>query len=566
MSEEARELDIKISSVPRMFNVSDPYLPCARDVIAYVRGEIEPNPWVPIILNTKEEPFAVDELEDCRIYWKGVNDDKAYYLQSLGVETYLVVSSTELSLDGGDDCGLEEVCADYQSKYRLRSFNIIIVGEDAGESREVIFKLRQYAVENERIDIIFPRFVLMQIKLLPNGLDISSYAKFISEKRHRNELNSAVLDSILRELDCKVEPSITAVQDLEEHRTPDIALLTTYLTLKYDLPPVYVPSFLSEYLTYQFIYPLTKLSLYERINFLYRLPAVVGYIGINYGFNCLAKIEEKIFPQPHFVFNLNTMTVEEDPSKFSLNTPGIRFLDFRHTFRESKTPFVSDVKGGISVAGGSDEESDRALVRLFSELTRLVPEEDIFLSVKNSIYVMIDDVRYLLYCPEECGLRVIFLSEYFGQLEHIIPEQEFYRLIDAQIEMALLQKSRAPSIKEGNQALTVRWQQLDPKLALKPAIPIEVSLYMRMLPYHRNGLSYYDKHLRCCDDILPIITSLDSELHEVNPIFEDISLDALRNDPQAQKVLNCFGTMSHSNKTVHELPVTYQAFKDRRLL
>lgn len=565
--EQVYRMELKTSTIPRRFNVANPSILCVRDVVAYVRGIVK-DPWLPVVLVTNETPFSVQDLEECRIYWEGVNDSKATEFQSIGVDSYFVVQASELDITK-DDCGLEEMESNYQKEYDLKNFSILVTGDSTGPDAEALMKLRDYALSMERIDIIFPRFIIIQSKLLPGGLNISPYAARIDAKRQRNELSFVVLDEVLKELESLITPGVTAVQDLEEVRTLDVGMLTTYLTLKYNLPPVYVPSFIAEYMRYEFIYPFKRLSLYERITFLYRMPSVVGYLGINYGFNGLARVQKKIYPLPHYVLNISTMTLEDDVSQFALDTPGIRFADFRGSFSGSKQTRANPSEKALVVADKSDEDADRALCQLFSQMIGLVKqktEEQIFPSVKNCMYAKLGNTTYLLYCPEECGVLVTFFSEYFGTLDHVIPEQEFYRLLDAQIEAALLQKSRAPTVAEGNKAMAVKWQALDTRVALHPAIPLETSLYMRVLPAHRNGLSYFDRMLRCCKDVLPIITSTDSKLRNISPIFDDISLEALWADPQAKQVLTCFGTVSKTVKQVPTLPVTYKAFTKGDLL
>lgn len=564
MGEEIREVKLDLDDVPRMFNALYPTMLCSRDIIAYIRGTIERDPWIPVVLDCNGDKLSLNELEESRIYVKGDNDNKASELSSLGIKPYFVIRAEELDPDR-DDCGLLELEMEFKSKHNLTDINILLIGSEQKDS-EILLKLRSYVFDNDLQNIGFPRFVVKQGSLQENGLDISVYCNTISTKRSQNDLDYHVLDKILEELDGKIVEGVTAIQDLEERHTRDVCLMSTYLVFKYKLVPVYIVPFMNDYIQYKFFYPMEQLSLYERINFLYRMPQVVGYLGINHGFVCLIRVKEKIYPKPHYVFNLDTMELVDNPEDFSFTTPGISFSDFRRSFRESQNAFVRSDNKSLSVLNNSDADVDKALVSLFAQLSTLVTEEPVYLSVKNCIYVMINGVKYLYYCPEECGIVGTYMSEYFGTLNHIITESEFHRLIDSQIAAALLQRSREKNSLAGSKALSLRWNQIDPKRALKPAIPIETTLYMNLLPPYRNGLSYYDSLLRCCVNVLPIITSTDSKMRKINPIFNQLPLDALRKDSQASKSLNCFGTLTSLVSRSPKLNVTYKSFENGGLL
>lgn len=565
---EIREFKIDLSSVPRLFNVNDPSMLCARDIIAYVRGTIEKDPWVPVVLVTKEKAFALEEFEGSHIYWKDVNDEKAGDISSLSVDTYCVVRVEDLTADK-EDCGLLDVIDSFRNTHNVKSFSVLIVGEDdKAEQSALLSQLRQFVVEHAMLDVIFPRFITVQNKLLPNGFDIAPAARKIESYLLKNELTYSVLDEVLAEILPNITEGVTAIQDLDEERSLSVRLLSLYLTLKYKLPPVYVTSFIVDYVEMQVFYPFKSLSLYERVNFLYRMPKVIGYLGNNQGFNCLAAVNKKIFPLPHYVFNLTKGKLEPDVARFALDSPGMRFADFRSHFKESENVFLprSSAKNAVSSISDSDLIADRKLVEAFMKLSRSVTEEPVFLSVKNCILASRQGERFLLYCPEECGVEVTLMSEYFGLLPQVLTEKDFPRIIDAQIEKALLGRSRAGSVSKGITALATQWKQFDESLALRPAIPLDTVLYMKLLPVYKNGLSYYDTHLRCCTDILPIITSTDSSLWDVSPLFKHMSLEALRGDPLASAVVNCFGTLSNSTGSDSTLAVTYEAFSEGGML
>ena len=572
MASEAKTVPINLNEVPRLFNLDHASELCARDIVAYIRGGVERNPWVPVILDTKSKPIATEELEDSAIYWKGYNDSKAGNIIGLSVYAYCVIGVQDLDPEK-EDCGLNEIVGEYRGRYNIQNFSILVSGINDGangESMRVLTKLCDYLRSTEREDVIFPTFIVKQNKKLANGLDIDPYAADLDYRRHHNTLDAAYLQTTLNTLAEQINPADTMIQDLDGRRTQTIKLLTTYLSLKHNLPPVYVASFIADYLRFEFFYPRTKLSLYERVLFMRRVPRAIGYISANQSFHCLAAVAKKLYPTPHYIFDLAEHKLVEDSEVFRLDNPALKFMDFRQMFPGSMYSINTNktsARTSLAVSEAtSDVDMDKRLVDMFSDLSLLVDKEPVFLSVKNSVVVDHLGKEYLLYCPEEFGLQLHMMSEYFGVHVAVVTEGEFYRLIDAQLEKAILERDRAATKAQASKALVARWKQWKPENALHPAIPLEVTLFMHILPLHQSGLSYYDKALRCSQDVLPIITSLDSPLRDVSPLFEEISLDSLRRDPQARYAINCFGTTTTLSVQTPVVPVTFNAFEQRGLL
>ena len=571
MASEVRRIELSLGQVPRIFSGWQGTEVSALDIIAHVRGEQVQDPWVPVVLVSKDTPVAVSELEEFGIFWEGHNDTKAAGLRGISSTAYCVVNVQQLDCEQ-PDCGLEAVLTEFGTKYSIHSFEVLVCGQDdsdgAGEQVKTLTKLKQFIVATDRDGIHLPYFLVKQNKLREDGLDISEYIRGLVRQRSRNSLDASYLDELLEELEGKISPGNTVIQDLNELRTTDVKLLSTYLMLSYALPPIYVASFIAEYIKFEFFYPRTKLSLYERIMFLKKLPPVVGYLGNNHSFNCYAQVLEKIYPVPHYVFNITDKELLSDEDvesgNWNFNYPDIKLADFRSMFQGSSVPI--NYSTGIAPVGSSDAATDKKLVDLFAELSKLVKDEPVYLSVKNSVLVNRYGKVYLMYCPEELGVRAGFVSEYFGLHETLIREKDFNRLIDAQYERAILKRDRASTMERGNKELAVTWKSFQTDIAMQPAIPFETSLYMNLLPLHQNGLSYYDRCLRCHANILPIVTSIDSEIYDVSPLFKEIPLSILREDPVSRYAINCFGTITDYREHNVVLPVTYKSFKQRGLL
>lgn len=573
MATTVKTISLNISDIPRHFNMEYNAELCARDVIAYIRGTIEPDPWVPVVIRCKGKPVAINELEEAAIYWEGVNESRIDTTRSLGVQAYQVVRVSDLDVSL-EDCGLDAIVSNYRSAHNLSDCDVLIDGNDDGDgpNSQIFTKLRAYVSSTEREDIIFPSFIVRQNKLMEGGLDISVYASDIELKRSRNSLDAAYLQKTLDELNSKIDPSRTVIQDLKEYRSRDVKLLSTYLTLKYHLPPIYVASFISEYKRFQFFYPFDQLSLYERMVFILRLPMAVGYLSIHNSFQCLAKVAIRKYPKPHYVFRLGRVPeLMPDPTEFEIQVgdPRYKLFDYRSQFKGSLHPFPASGntdKTAMAIGGTDDAMTDKKLVDLFSGLASMVHDEEIYPTIKNTVIVERNQERFLLYCPEEGAVQLQLTSELFGQALELLPESRFGQMIDAQIAFALLQKARATNAAQGTKALVARWKQFDPKLALFPAVSLEISLFSKLLPVHQNGLSYYDTRLRCYQNVLPIVTSLDSPARDISPLFDSIPLSTLRKDSQGGYAVNSFGTLANYSAHNPELPITFRSFRGWRLL
>lgn len=560
-------LAIKESDIKMLFGTSGHY--SIYDIIALARARV-PNPWEPVIFVCDFAPISVTELEYFSIFWKGHNDNKARTTLGITRESYCVV--TEESIDwSAPDFGLPAFIQKFKTDYKVSDVTTLIAvprKDDKGAAsnhEENMARLRRYVFDARINNVIFPTYAVKQHKLLKNGIDLSVYAESIFERKCRNSLSYDYLNTVIKEIESRIQPD-TVLQDIKEMRTFYVKLLSTYLTLKYNVPPIYVGSFLDEYLEFEFVYSFKRLSLLERLMFVQKLPNVFGYVSPHNDFRCLAALKGRIWPHPEYVFDIsgNSIVSESEYVNFQLGIPGLKLVDYRTLFPGSKVFFETDNKA-LAPQGTDDASIDFKLNALFTAFANAVDEKDIFPTVKNTVMVIRDGKKYILYCPEELGIEAVLMSEVFGSYPLVIPESKFKYLIDAQLVKALLYRERADSVREGTEGLALTWRQFSSSVAMKPAIPYEVTLYTLAMGPQSNNLSYYDKLLRCTPDIYPIITSCESELCERSPLFDMLSPKSLRQDSQFSKAISCFGTLrSLSSKSI--IPVTFAAFKGRKEL
>lgn len=573
-------LKVNQSDFKKLFGADGAY--SALDFVTFVRSKIK-DPWEPVVLDADFEPPTVEALEPFLIFWKGYNETKIDHSIGISVKAYCVLGYEDIKWDSSD-FGLDETLNQFQLSYNVQNVIALIAVEDDSVQRSLfsvsgsiadvdntterisnLLSLRDYAIERGIENIIFPNHITRRGKLLKNGVDISEYATQIELRRQRNSLDHKYLAQVIEEIQGRITDK-TVIQDLSEHRTRDLKVLSTYLALKYKVPPIYVGSFISEYLEYEFVYPSERLSFLERLTFLSKMPKSIGYITGQENYCYPAVVMNKIWSHPSYVFDLDKKEVipESEYYKFQIGTPGLKFIDFRTMFPGSKK-FYEDDNAAIAISGKDDASVDDSLAQLFAYFGNLVTDEDIYPSVKNCVLVLSEGRKYILYCPEELGLDIILMSEYFGRHRMVLTESKFKYLIDVQLVKALLYRERAESIREGTAGLALSWRQFSDKVALEPAIPYDITLHNQILSPLYNGLSYYDKFLRSATNILPVITSLDSSLRRISPLFKYLNIRSLRKDPQAMKAISCFGTLRDLSEK-HSIPITYLGLQGKEFL
>lgn len=575
-------LKVSTKDIPIVFNDKSKGGLSTEDVVAFVRAKFR-NPWDRVVLELDATPVSPKELESANIFVKSVNDDAANRIASIDSERlYLPVNIADIELDEEGNYNIDEIINNFKNEFDVscQVICLIVASESDKSEIEKTAALRDWSENSEHFDLRFPWFLMKNVSLLPNGVDIGVYAEKISQLRTRSTLSYKNLRAILDDIDSKIDPSISVIQDLRGKRTPDVKMLTTYLLLSKNIPPLYVSSFLSEYIDYSFNYPIGQLSLFERLMFVRRLPEGIGYIGINPKLHCIGRLQGRIYPNIQCVFDVRNRSKVTDEALISaLETTykagTLPLIDYRSMFQNSQEHFALQAELGTkSLAVGdndSDFQVDCNIVDMFTELSEQITEEDveggeIFMSVKNTVMCKFDGNVYIIYCPEECGIYLGLVSDYFPPFVLPVPESQFNRLIDLQLEMAIVKKEQQARPEAGAIALSDVWRNRRLDIALRPAIPYEVTLCTKLLPTISNGLSYYDSRLRCHKNVLPISTAMDATIGEVNPMFKELSLKTIRRDLSSKYSINCFGTVSYETVGTSDVKLTYRSFKGKGLL
>lgn len=530
------------------------------DVIIAVR-ERYPDPHQKVIL---ESDMSLNEgdLQEQGIYLKGINDNKISAFEGLGNRVYLPVR-VESENDG--DFGIPSKLSRYVNESGITSFNVLIYG-DSFDLLSQAWAWFNYE-SGLRCRAFFPPAVTSKAQLVKNGVDISALANKMATYAGSGQLSTQKITEIAEEARGLVKARgtrDTLVQDLESTRSIYAKWLTMLLIQEFDLTPMYMFSYINEYVDLEIGYTFEKLSMAERIRFLSKLPEDVGYIGNDRHFRCILKILKKICPPPVLAFNLQTREVfSENLEDFEVgNNPSLKLYDYRTLFKESKSYFMGQA-GGLMVASNTDVNVDGEIVKIFCEMAEKSDISGACFSVHNTLIAELSGQKYILYYDQPLGLVCEAASEYFGTHTMVIGEEEFKHLIDSKVVLAMNRSRVHRDVHKSNSEFNDII--LSSKKTFTPSIPTFVLMCCVLSSRSGNGLSYYDRNLRCSPCLFPIVSHVDSELSNKESILDYIPMAKLLSDPVAVCDLSCFGGLKfhQSNGKLH---VSVDSFRGCKLL
>lgn len=534
-----------------------------RDLVVAVRSKF-PNPWQRVLVEA-DFPLASSELERSLIFTKSTAEEVLNnFLQGIDNNCYQVIQLTnEMSTLPG--CGIQEAVTTFSAEYDISLFDVLIVS-DNNDLLRLAWDFTQNSVLGQRFS--YPLKFTATLKLFTNGLDISVYAKKLDTRKRQNNLDSIFLRSVFDEVCAEVDAGKTAIQDLEDTRSFPAKWLTMAVTQIKDLPPVYLDSYIAEYVNMRIAYPLEKLSFTERFSFVNNIGKSVGYIGTNLDFRAIFAVVKRIYPNPAVAFNMATGEIfTEELDKFSLAR--VRPQDYRGFFPNSKSTFItrSSLSGSetsLVKAEAADEAVDQKLAGIFYAMTKKANLPDLYMSIRNTAPVIVDGQRYIVYYPEPFGLGGFLVSEIFGQQPWVIDEFSFHRLIDTKVVLAIQHRESQASRVDGQKVFNAIMVKAARDLI--PAIDPFVYMCSVLCGHLAKDLSYYDQRLRCDTNILPIITHTDAKEHESKSIVDYLSLQNIRDDPLSQNAISAFGTLNASAGSAFKLQVSIKSFKGCVLL
>ena len=322
------------------------------------------------------------------------------------------------------------------------------------------------------------------------------------------------------------------------------------------------------------------------------LPSVVGLANPTSEV-ALLRIKGKAYPNPVFIYlvesdriieyrNLNEgMKALFHPASLSMKpdaNAGSFIVDTRTLFKGSKEYFTPDIDYMLDLTKHEDFETDVYYRDLFTTIEHKwieyqnrvyantgEPRLPAYLSFKNSYIVALNTPQGLqsavVYFKDEFSLTANVYSELdLNGIRMIIRENNFSNLIDARYAKSIIEKEYSKIVGESSLMNVSYSKELSLDVEkLYPALPPEVMLSMSLLQTIKTGLSYFDKMLRTRENIIPINMSKDKNGININPIFNHISLNSIRDDEVASKCITSFGTVS--GMTDSTINLSYQSFK-----
>lgn len=554
-SQKVERLTLSADKVTKYF--SQDKTPDMYDTIIYVRERF-PDPRQQVVVKA-DYPLSVKSLANYLIFVEGETDDQVSDLPKLGQDCYCLVYIDKDNLEH-DDCGIPAIISEFSSSYSVSQFDALVYS-DSHKALEQAWEFTQSS-RFGGISYRFPHSFTSQLQIMDDGVDVSIYSAKLAAAKRKNELNVETINSVVKELRAEVEAGKTAIQTREDSRSLYSQWLTLLITQEFNLPPVYISSYIAEYTELHVAYPFEKLSMYERVMFLRNLPEYVGYIGNNTVSRSMFICKLKVFPQPAAVFNISRkVMMPEMIESFDLATQEI--IDYRAFFRGSANYF-STASVGMSANGQSDYDVDRKWSAIFGTMIA-VSEEQIFPTIRNTVVFRgPGGDTCIAYFDEPLGVAGILQSRFFGMHAFTIYEEDFHRLIDAKILLALWKQQSANTRQAGNS----EFKAVVAKAAstFKPAIPTFLLMCVELASTGSTGLSYFDERLRCDRICVPIVSHSDSKLTPQSSLFDFVSMQNLLEDKYASSALSAFGTVNYRTKFHGKIPVSVDSFRGCALL
>lgn len=576
------------------------------DIIVFVRDKI-PDPHIPVIVDTDRGISGVDTLAAQNIYLSEESFRNSSTLGGLSKDCACVINIDRLASPDVDS--VEEFINNFIVKYTVSSFTVYLTGTNMNALYQLFVDIPAHEISQYKFQ--YPDKVLKRVSLKDNGFDIAPVSAELDTMTYRKSLTWDGLSSKLYAIVKDVSEGKKEVQCLSSYRTRTTKLLSTYLNMHPGVVIGNTRMFLLDLMQSKFIYPVGKLSMFERIRFLKMLPKVVGFSNPANDEVSLLRVVQLVFPDPVLIYIREQNKIIEyqklpEGMRALFHPNGLPFrrtegyssyiYDSRNLFPTSTGYFLPKEENRIRLHDYKDDHAaDVEICKDFANIERVwiqhqvhshavakeakergmlnedvgqLKMEPLGLSFKNTYIVKFransEEYTAYVYCKDSCGILVKVHSELCIEgFPMLVPEEHFYRLVDAKFAQDVIEREYVNTTGANTLIAKSYSSELITRdaYALEPAIPIDVSLAINMLPMELSYLSYYDKILRCRENIVPIVRDVNSELYEHSPVLNVLHLNHLRDDLIAGSILNSCGTIDTAS-----LLVSYEAFKGVNLL
>lgn len=497
---------VRMNEIPRYFDTNGL---CAQDIIAYIRHKDRyPDSRQIVIMDTDEAPIDMERLADNRIYYGGPRGNEKSASAFSGTTAISVPVYVEDMNPDMHTCGLDEICAKISQEFCIEDFGLLLCGTK--KDIDILLRAWQYMAD-QKYKCVVPDFVLRESARDKNAIDIAKTVERLDYLAATSNLTRTALLTAVNEIGHEIEErmakgekvSILSSASVHNKLTRQIMF---YLVSKFNASPKFIESYLDSYVDGHVAYDHTRMSLYERFQWLRNLPEAFGYLGPNLRFHCFCELKDeglfvpqedtgskeialsngsvknlhkelasRIYPIPLYaayvrmdgsaavVFRPDEGTgvpeLDAHLSKymelFNYADYGdaVNFVDFRvmfpgskEFFDDSKTAWDNTTLATLDSPYAQDVKVDEQWRKIFTQMSQFVLDrygENIAPTVKNCILFPIGKGELLvLYCPGSLGVNCMLKSEYFDKDIQIIGEEAFHRLIDIRTLLALISRDQ----------------------------------------------------------------------------------------------------------------------------
>lgn len=533
---------VKLQELPESLYGGEAYL----DVIAAVREEF-PNPRDIVLIDTNSPKIISLEstLKRSNIFIMSSEDSGADNARGAGTAVYVLLNVDMLSQNAaGINFAANDWVREAAQKYELQNFTVLVKGTKMNQLNE-LRKTANLLNLSGQITYRFPVLLKEQTKLFEDGIYINPWADKLTELAGRSALTAPGLDSVLSDLESAIDGKVDGIPKRRLQSTCGIqgtylTWLLAYETIQQDLSPVYHESFMRALDEFKLMYPLSQMSLLERIQFVHSLPTKFGFASSNGQLIsiCTRNIESLdrgvIMPNVYEVFDYKTGKPIIDPSsnahKDNIDWHTIKLHSYEECF--SKT-VLSGSHLSLESAGSptqKDAQADVVLCHKFCEMAKYIGDPEMFPTVRNTVLAEIDDFvdgtsshnstaisngetqkRYVvIYAPELIGLSVIVTSTELGSCPMVLTEEMLHRVLDYKFARSMMYRvNNDIDIDASLAASTELVENLS--RTLDPAVPPLQLIRAALCPPDNNGLTYYQRGLRVEKPVMPIINDARSE-------------------------------------------------------
>lgn len=510
--------------------------PVTEDLVLYVRKIYG----VGKVLIRFEENSNVKEVSDVILRNNLIFRDESEVDENLLYNNPIVVFSSSNIDEESDDFGIKSFVSTNKNLLGVTSITVMMDIDDINMSR-IYYSMDS---TDSTVRFLFRSSFLNSIRVRDSDIDITDFDNRLTYMDKIHELNyKSLFDTII-----DIESGITKDTRIvfgDSNITYTKRILCTYITAKHGLVPAYPYSYAEDFCNMGFGYNIGKLSLYERIMFVRSLPNPFGYVPKTKELSVVFLMSEIIYPSIVFGIDMYTKTVIDGELLGSIED--YRLIDTRTLFNQKDFNYTPEASGLVL----TDNAIDRKMTITFHNACpdNIYKGNFVLPNWKNSVLAVrkSDNRQFILYMPEEFGIKGVVHSNLMGATNYLLTESEFNRIVSVNLAISIAASS-------GFYDMYSKLSVNEAGFYIKPACSFDVTLASLMLKYPDSGMCLYDASLRYFRDAMSYIQDTTSTLYRKSSL-EQLNISSLFKDEYFLNSITSFGTVKNN-----KLNLSYKAF------